>query len=402
MVRLAMPENVTQLLQGMVRIDSVNSALSGRAHAEDQLRDWLEDVATAFGLATRKLVTPGHADQLLVMHAVSADRPWLLFDSHLDTVDAAGMTIEPFGGVIDGDRLLGRGACDTKGTGAAMLWALRDYAAGDHQPNNIALLFSVDEEVGMVGVRAFLERDLPTLPFRPAAVFVGEPTDCHPVVAHNGTVRWSITTHGKAAHSSVPHEGASAISSMMRVVDAIESRYCNTLSAEHPLTGRAACSINLISGGTAINIIPASCTIELDRRLVPGEKASAALAAVDETLRPLGVSYTMKPDVIHPPLSDDGNRAVAAAAKSVLADMGLPTMVIGAPFATHAAYFAQAGLPTIVIGPGEPWSAHTREEFVHVSKIIRGVELYRRLMAIPATDQGPDVEASADPPAARQ
>lgn len=380
MPRLAVPENVVQLLRGMVRIDSVNSAISGRACAEDQLRDWLQDAAAASGFATRRLTVPGHADQLLITHAARKDAPWLLFDSHMDTVGVEGMSVEPFGGVVDGDKLFGRGACDTKGTGAAMLWVLREYAASNDQPNNIALLFSVDEEIAMTGIRSFVERDLPALGFRPAAAIVGEPTDCHPVAAHNGTMRWTITTRGKAAHSSVPHEGRSAISAMVKVIDAIESRYIPTLDAEHPLTGRAACSINLIRGGTAINIIPDKCDIEIDRRLVPGEDAEAALRRLDELLKPLGVDYAIQQDVLHPPLSDEGNRPLAELAQRILRDMGLPAMVVGAPFSTHAAYLAAAGIPTLVLGPGEPWPAHTREEYVHLSKIERGVELYRRFM----------------------
>lgn len=374
------PSNVIELLQTMVRIDSVNAAVSGRADAEGPLRDTLEQIARSWGFATRRLPSPSGADQLLVLHEPAPGGPWLLFDSHLDTVAVNDMTVDPFGAHIDRDKLYGRGACDTKGTGAAMLWALRVYASAGARPNNIALLFSVDEEVGMTGIRSFVEHDLPALPFRPVAAIVGEPTDAHPVVAHNGCVRWTVTTIGRAAHSSVPHEGRSAISAMVRVIDAIESRYVPSLKATHTLTGQAVCSVNLIRGGASINIIPPTCEIGIDRRLVPGEDETEASAALESLLAPLGVEYRTERDILHPPLSDAHNRELAEVAREVLRAMGLPTMTVGAPFATHAAYLAQAGLPTIVLGPGEPWAAHTKDEFVHVSKIERGVDLYRRLM----------------------
>ena len=72
---------------------------------------------------------------------MAAEAPWLLFESHLDTVSVEGMTVDPFAGAIRDGRLYGRGACDTKGTGAAMLWALQEYAQEASEPNNVAIVF---------------------------------------------------------------------------------------------------------------------------------------------------------------------------------------------------------------------------------------------------------------------
>lgn len=384
MVKSAIPGNVVQLLQEMVRIDSVNSAVSGRAQAEDQLRDWLQHLAGAWGLTTRRLSVGGQADQLLVTHETDPGAPWWLFDSHLDTVSIEGMAVEPLGGEINGDYMTGRGTCDTKGTGAAMLWALREYARGDHQPNNIALLFSVDEEVSMTGIQSFLANDLPGLGIRERlmGVIVGEPTDFHPVIAHNGSVRWRLTTHGKAAHSSVPHEGRSAISMMTRVIDVIEGTYIPGLTASDDLTGPAVCSINMIHGGTAHNIIPARCEIEADRRLVPGEDGGAVLPVVEALLKPLGIEFTQEIGVRYPPLDTRNNGRLTELAQRVLRDMGLPAMTVGAPFCTHAGHLADAGLPAVVLGPGSPHPAHTKDEWVSVAAIERGTEMYGRLMGI--------------------
>ena len=376
------PATVVQLLQEMVRIDSVNSADSGRPRAEDQLRDRLDEVARAWGFQTRRLSVSGQADQLLITHEVDPASPWWLFDSHLDTVSVDGMTIDPFGGTIDGDRILGRGTCDTKGTGAAMLWAMHEYANSPEQENNIALLFSVDEEVSMTGIQSFLANDFPGLSLRDnlMGVIVGEPTDFHPVVAHNGAVRWMIATHGKAAHSSVPHEGRSAISMMMKVVNAIESTYIPSLSASHELTGDAVCSINTIQGGTAHNIIPAHCEIQIDRRVVPGEDGGTVLPAIESLLKPLDLDFTQTIRVCYPPLETTFNGPLTDLVRDVLTQMRMPTMVVGAPFCTNAGFLAQAKLPTLVLGPGSPHPAHTKDEWVSISAIEKGVELYGRIM----------------------
>lgn len=381
------PDSLVQTLQQMVRIDSVNGALTGKACAESAAVDWVERVAGTWGFKTRRLSVADRADQLLITYEVGGAAPWLLFDSHLDTVAVDGMTVDPFGGELRDGRIYGRGACDTKGTGAAMLWALRDYATKKDGPNNIALLFSVDEEVGMFGIRSFLAKDYPTLGFKFAGVIVGEPTELHPVIAHNGLIRWKVTTHGVAAHSSVPHQGRSAISAMMRVIDAIESRYIPSLTAENELTGRAACSVNMIRGGSSANIIPDACTIDIDRRVVPApaedfEAIKRDLAQLIESVKaePPTLEHTIRVVTTHPPLMPAGSESLVDTIKIVLKQQGLPTLCVGAPFATHAGYLCEAGLPTVVLGPGEAHKAHTKDEYISVHQLERGAALYLGLM----------------------
>ncbi len=384
------PASVVELLQMMVRVNTINAALPGSVDAEAVLVVQLESLAKAWGLATQRLPVAGQADQLLVTLAVNASLPWMLFDSHLDTVAVEGMTIDPFGGELRDGKVSGRGACDTKGTGAAMLWAMKRCAEGERGmlPNNLALLFGVDEEVSMRGVASFVERDLPGLGWSPSAVVVGEPTELRPVIAHHGCLRWSLTTHGQACHSSTPHDGVSAISAMVRVIDLIERAYLPSLAAEHPLTGPAVGSINLIRGGSAPNIIPESCVIEIDRRVVPGEDSAEPLRAVAELLEPLTqhdppLRFTQRVAVDHPPLTTRHNGSWVAHIQRVLARLNLPTLTLGAPFATHASYYDAANLPAVVLGPGSPDMAHTQYEWVAVDQIQRGVELYRHLMQTP-------------------
>ncbi|MGA1399943.1 MAG: M20/M25/M40 family metallo-hydrolase, partial [Phycisphaerales bacterium] len=177
--------------------------------------------------------------------------------------------------------LYGRGACDTKGSGAAMFWALQAYAKAERRPHNVGLLFALDEEARMTGAKAFAAVELKEFLPKLRGVIVGEPTLMRPVVATNGVIRWKTITRGRAAHSSVPANGQSAISAMLRVVEALESNYVPTVTGSHPLTGRAAMSVNVIRGGTQVNIIPEYCEIECDRRTVRGLRDPAAAIASD-------------------------------------------------------------------------------------------------------------------------
>lgn len=380
-----LPENVTELLQAMVRIDTVNSALTGKAQAEAELVELLATFAGRWMLEIELLPVEGQAAQLLLTLRAGSDRPWILFDSHLDTVAVDHMTIDPFGAELRDGRVWGRGTCDTKGTGAAMLWAMHQYAQQSERPNNIALLFSVDEEVSMTGIQGFVRGDLPRLGWSPSMVIVGEPTEHVPVIAHNGCVRWELETIGNAAHSSTPWEGHSAINDMVKALAVLQREYIDTLDAEHDLTGRAVASVNLIRGGSAPNIIPEQCTCEVDRRVVPGEDQDAVLPTVAKLLDDLkatteGFDYTQTLQVAHPPLLPESSEAVLPLIKDALTVNGLRKPAVGAPFATHAGYLARAGLPTLVLGPGSPYPAHTKDEWVSVDEIELGAKVYLSLM----------------------
>lgn len=378
-------ESCTSLLRAMVGFDTVNSAISGKPDAERVLSEYLECRAQAMGLDTRRLPVTGNGFNLLVTHEVDRQAPWLLFESHLDTVSVDKMTVDPFAGQIVDGRLFGRGACDTKGTGAAMLWALSRYRKRGG-PNNVAVLFTLDEEIGKTGVRTFVASQLPGLGWRPAGVIVGEPTRLRAVVAHNGVVRWRIRTEGVAAHSSDPARGRSAIRMMSEVIAALEEQYIPGLNSGHPLTGRAQCSINLIRGGTQINIIPDHCEIHVDRRVVPGEDPDTVIPAVERILTALRESnqhltvVQETPDMVDSPLDPAGGEAFGAFAASVLKSMGLPDSLTGVGYGTDASSFSRAGIPAVVLGPGDIAQGHTADEWIELSQLNAGVDVYVNLM----------------------
>jgi acetylornithine deacetylase len=402
------PQSVDELLAAMVQHDTVNAAVSAKPRAEQSLVDSLEQLATKWSLSTTRLATkpsptkqveiggsdsiPELSDQLMIIVEATSSKtvaPWLLFDSHLDTVSANNMTIDPFAANIKQGRLYGRGSCDTKGTGAAALWALKQYAELTHRPNHIVLLFSVDEEYNMTGIDSFLHNQLPQLRERfggdPIVAIAGEPTMLRPVIAHNGVTRWRIDVTGIAAHSAAPYLGKSAISAMLKVMRLVEDQYIATLTEQHELTGQAICNITVIQGGTQVNILPGHCCIDIDRRLVPGEDADEEFKELDTLLNQvrnldeeIRIELTCKRSA--PSLPEAANIHALPRLQNVLTQIEMPKAPIGAPFATHAGDMARAGLPAIVWGPGEPYPAHTKDEWVELAAIRKGVEAYFELM----------------------
>lgn len=379
-----MHDTCESLLAAMVGFDTVNSRISGKPDAEVELAIYLEAVAGRMGFATQRLPLDGRSFNLLVTHEVSPSAPWLLFESHLDTVTVDGMVIDPFEAEIRDGRIYGRGSCDTKGTGASMLWALQHYAL-ESGGTNVAIVYTTDEEVAKAGAAGFAGNHLPDLPWRPVGAVIGEPTLLVPVIAHNGVARFKLHTRGVAAHSSNPSAGKSAISMMMRVIDMLESRYIPSITSSHPLTGQAACSVNVIRGGKQVNVIPDHCEIEIDRRVVPGENGQDAIRAVELLLDELrqahpDLAVDMDEVFIDTALDPAGSEGFVAVVQAVLRAADLPGDAEGAKYGTDASQFSAIGIPSVVLGPGNIDQAHTKDEWLALDQLHRGIEVYLDLM----------------------
>lgn len=378
-----------ELLERMIGFDTVNGALSKKPHPERELAIYLEALATGWGLQTRRCPVVGESFNLLITCEGAPGADWLLFDSHLDTVSASEMNIDPLVAKCEDGRFFGLGACDTKGSGAAMLWALRQYSLAPKRQLNIGLLFSIDEESGMTGAKTFTQVELRELAAnaRIRGILVGEPTQMRPVVAHGGLVRGTIVTRGCAAHSSDPSKGKSAISLMVKVISALESHYIPSLTAQHPLAGKAAASINVIHGGRQVNIIADSCEIGFDRRLMPGEVVARVLPEIEKVLAPVRAlcpgqvpgEITLNAGFSLEPLNPQGRDAFTRFVAAALERRDLDATAIGAPWATNASHYSTQ-IPAIVIGPGDIAQAHIKDEWIALSQLKLAEQVYLELM----------------------
>jgi acetylornithine deacetylase len=383
------PETVVELLAQMISFDTVNEHVSLRVFPEKALLESLENTAQRWGLSTERLqISASPADEafnLLITHVANENAPWLLFESHADTVSVEGMTIDPFNSLVANEKIYGRGSSDTKGSGAAMLWALRSYTHSLNQINNIALLFVTDEENSKAGAIAFIEKQLPELTWRPIGIIVGEATSCLPVVAHNGCIRWKIRTKGVAAHSSNPSLGKSAITSMAKLLLEFDELYTSTVNASHPLTGIAACSVNTISGGSAVNIIPDVCEVEIDRRILPSEDSDKVKDEIKSVLSLISMNdpsiiIELSTPFVDYPLDPKVNHDFSLHISEVLEAAKYSGAHRGAAYGTDASTYSEAGIPALVLGPGSIDQAHTKDEWLEIAELEKAVIIYGEIM----------------------
>jgi acetylornithine deacetylase len=394
----AVDNSLTRLLSDLVSIPSVNpmGGALGPGMLEREMTDYLEAWFSRAGIATvRQTIEPGR-DNLMACLEGSPDAPVVVFDAHQDTVPVGGMTIEPFTPQVREGRLYGRGACDIKGGMAAMLGAIARLAAeSSSRRPTVFMSCTVNEEHGFSGARGLCslwseggslgQLGLSNVPGPPDMAIVAEPTQLDVVVAHKGMVRWKCKTIGRAAHSSVPHLGDNAIFRMAPVIAALDNYHRNVLAqaAGHPLCGRPTLSVGTIRGGLSVNTVPDSCTIEIDRRLLPDDDPSEAYQEViDFIAGQVGPDHPVEnlpPMMESRGLSDQANHDLAARLTAVAREVHGASRSIGVPFGTNATAFGRC-FPTVVFGPGSIEQAHTADEWLALDQLEQASEILYRFV----------------------
>lgn len=374
---LSVPSEVIDTLSALVRINSVNSFYAG-GNGEAAISTWIREFLDRRGIpVSAQPVYPARDNLLATLRGRDSTRR-IVLEAHQDTVGVAHMSIPPFDARIDGGRLFGRGACDTKGGLAAMLHAIASvHEEGRTPPCEVILAAVVDEEARAGGI-ARLCTDL-----RADAAVVAEPTELRLVVACKGALRWRIVARGVAAHSSKPHLGVNAIESMARVILALERDGADMAGRRHPLLGPPTCSVGTIRGGTQVNVIPDECAIEVDRRLLPGEDPEAVLAHYADLLERLNEenprlgAANEAPSLVDPAMETPAEAAPVRLAARLLADLNLDPAPCGVTFGCDASKLSRAGIPSIIFGPGSIDQAHSAAEFVELKQVGLAYRFYR-------------------------
>lgn len=359
-----------RLLSELIQIPSVNPGAGepGRHSGEAALAEFVADYFRVDPVELeRQEILPGRCNLLVRWPQGRADRE-ILLEAHLDTVPAAGMA-DPFRPRFENGRLYGRGACDTKGSLAAMMLVIRALLDSGISPGcTLTLLGAADEEYRTLGMRHYLDSGA-----KPSLAVVGEPTELEIATAQRGNMQFKITVHGRAGHASRPEVGANAIYRMSEIVLQLrelgETRY---RERQHPLCGSPTLNVGCIEGGTEAWIIPDRCTVAVDRRWIPGESWHSAW----EEIRDLVFSTGWDVEVEEPvwrvaEMETAENELVVRAMKHAQQKVLGSSRLAGAPFTTEASLLKEAGIPAVIFGPGSSEQAHSTEEFVEVAQVVQ-------------------------------
>lgn len=363
-------QDPVELAEGLIAINSVNPELA-ESPGEATIADFVASQLSELGAT----VVEQHVidNRSNVIATLIGDSPGtVVLGAHLDTVP---MPVVPMPSGISGDRLYGRGSCDTKASMAAMITALRILNESRESRPTLVFAGTVDEEYVMKGARKLSER-LSTAEW----VVIGEPTNLAPVRAHNGCVRFDVEIRGITAHTSRATLGRNAIVDAARVITALQ----DSLGAELEVRGQSITGVGLltatvIEGGIAPNVVPDSCRVRFDRRTVPGEVTETVLQEIDAVIGQVSDRYGIEarrqdPWLDLPPMELDEAHPLCRHAVSASPVAGRAG---GVPYCTDANILTGfAGIPSIVLGPGSIDQAHAPVEWVEVDQVRSAVDAY--------------------------
>ena len=370
-----------KLLRELIALPSVNPAFlpPGDPRAgEQRVADFLAAITARAGLDVEvQEVFPLRANLLARLAPGGKTRQRILLAPHLDTVGGESIVVwNPRRRTTVLVPVHGRGACDTKGSVAAMLTALIELARSARRPGQTEIVFAglADEENGQGGSRALVAKG-----FKADLAIVGEPTRLQIVTAHKGDLWLQLERRGKAAHGARPELGRNAVHAMARIVDLFETDYATALRKRaHPLLGHPTINVGSIAGGSQPNIVPDRCRISIDRRTIPGETEARVRREIQSLLRKhkLSAKLLNVRNAPCPPLETNSKLPLV---KQFLANVG-QAKPIGADYFCDAAVLASGGIPSVVFGPGDIAQAHTADEWISLRQLEQGTRMLLRFL----------------------
>lgn len=349
--------------------------------------------ARSLGLEPRLFPTEDGTKANLLVTVPAADGSTdggIMLSGHSDVVpvDGQAWSSDPFTLVERDGKVFGRGTADMKGFDAVVVAALGTLAATPlREPVHLAL--SHDEEVGCLGAQPLVDA-LGSVGLAPRVCFVGEPTSMRMIRGHKSINLVTVTVKGVAAHSSLTADGVNAIehaASIVRYWRGRSDAWCTEgpFDEAYPLAYSTG-SVNLISGGNGVNIIPAECSVTLEFRSIgTPEEDRAEMDALVAFCREVEAAMQAEDpaasvEVGTPTMTAGLDTPADDPAVLLGQELGLAVQHDKVTYGTEAGIYANAGISTVVCGPGDIAQAHKPDEFIDLAQLAECEAFIGRLV----------------------
>ncbi|HKV13689.1 MAG TPA: M20 family metallopeptidase [Reyranella sp.] len=306
--------------------------------------------------------------------------PVIAFNAHVDTVgvgERSNWKSDPFEALVKRGLVYGLGAGNCKGSMAVQLWLAEEIARrGGPARGELIFTFVADEEnLGPNGMD-YLRKSGKV---RPDALILGAQTENNLIVAERGVMWARITTKGKAAHAGNPAAGDNAILRMMRLVGALQSYYDKALAKRTSGAMRSTVNIGMFHGGNNTNVVPSACTVEIDRRLLPGEKVNDAFAELKRIVDGVGqprslyrVEFLTGTNGFFAP---ENGQVVTAFEAAIKNQTGRKARFLNATGVSDGRYYADDRIEIINFGPGSGAQGHAANESVPIAEMVAAARI---------------------------
>ncbi|MGX9379674.1 acetylornithine deacetylase [Pseudomonas sp. JQ36] len=377
--------NSVALLRTLVGFDTTSR------ESNLQLIEFVRDYLAGFDVPCELIYNTERSKANLFATIGPAEQPGIVLSGHTDVVPVDGQpwTVAPFELSEHDGKLFGRGTADMKGYIACVLALVPALVAADLRiPVHIAL--SYDEEVGCLGVRSLLA-ELQQRPVKPLLCIIGEPTELKPVLGHKGKLAMRCDVHGHPCHSAYAPLGVNAIEYAAELIGEL-GRIGQQLKAPEQHDARfdppySTVQTGVISGGKALNIVPADCRFDFEIRALPSQDptlvAQQLQAYAEQQVLPRMRAVSEHSAIrfselsAYPGLATDAQSQAAELIAAFCDSQEFGTVAFG----TEGGLFDAAGIPTVVCGPGSMDQGHKPDEFVSRAQLDACDAMLQRMLA---------------------
>ena len=406
-------EELVKLTQDLIRIPSVRREEA--AGNEKEVALFVADTLNKIGLdVVVEEVEPNSPNVMAVLQG-REEGPCLMFECHTDVVtegDASEWRYGPFEGKVAGNRIYGRGACDTKGNLAAAVCAVQAISQSEIPfRGKILLGILVDEEGMMRGVKHFIRHGWAD---GVHAAIICEPVDNRLCTTQKGALRAEVVTTGKMSHGAMPLVGLNPVPPMVSILEKLRQLEEEEIEkrGKDPFLGFPSITPTVlqapVKGAAQVNVVPQQCRAFLDIRTIPGQShealkkqlgdivddekngvreslGSGFLREIRETLEkglskgiPFDAALTIFEDRPWTKTSRE-EPIVQAMSRAMRSVTGEEPVYDGVPGATDGTFLsAWAGIPIVTVGAGK-WSIpHQKDEWVSIDDLWLTAKFYAR------------------------
>jgi succinyl-diaminopimelate desuccinylase len=382
-------DELVHFTQKLVRINSVFDPEKPGAN-EEAVAKFIAEFLIMEGFEVHlEEVVPGRPNVIAYLRGKNPGKT-ILFEGHTDVVTAGDPKqwhYDPFGAEIVGERMYGRGTCDTKGNVAAAIFAAKAVKdSGAAFNGNILLCIPCDEEGMMLGIKHFIDRGWAD---DVDAAVICEPEENHVCIFQKGAMRAEIRVFGKQSHGAMPLTGINPNWRLAKIIcelEKLEQAEKDRLGCHEFLKWPSITPTIIASpakGEAQINVVPGEVYMTLDIRTVPGQdhdQLRQSILDIYERLSEQDSDFKATLNIIEErpwtstPKDAEITRVVCRAVSEVT---GKDPVWQGVPGATDGTFLhVRKGIPVIVIGAGNTYIPHHADEYVDLPELIETAKIY--------------------------
>lgn len=366
------------------RLIQAQSDLAGTY--EKEAVDAAAAIAEEIGLPFIRQHVAENRENLIISLDFPKPGKTLAYVGHIDVVSAGKEELwsaPPYRPWVKDGKLYGRGACDMKGSIAAVLHAA-ELVKDLPLEGRLMIILNVDEETSNKGIYALEEMKL-----KADACIIGEPTRLRLCLGYKGVRGYKVRLYGKRTHASRPHLGINPISHAAKIIQRIEAYQREILDQRsHDTLGNPTVNVTTVTSGREINCVPDVCAMGIDRRYLPAENSTCH----NEVLNIFSQYNKENPEIrievdlysnCPPGEIAPNHPLVEMSARAVCPDdpQGVERCAFEATCEMKLASDALGGAPAIILGPGNLAQAHTIDEFIEIDQLSKGAAVYAALIS---------------------